>query len=119
MPKTDSPPDRFQQGWLDRLDGRFAMAQELRQRYDALTSDLGGADRLSYAQRSLCERVLWLEFWLASQERELARGGEFHIGSWVQAVNSLQGIFTKLGLKRQAKDVPSLNQWMRERETAA
>lgn len=119
MPKTDSPPEQFKTGWLEHLDGRYAMAQELRQRYDALTGDLGGADRLSYAQRSLCERALWLEYWLASQERALAQGGDFAVGGWVQATNALQGIFTKLGLQRVARDVPSLHEWMREREAAA
>ena len=119
MPKIDSPPERFTAGWLDRLDGRYAMATELRQRFTALTDDLGGADSLSYAQRSLCERALWLEYWLASQERELARGGGFNVGSWVQAVNSLQGILTKLGLQRVARDVPSLSEWIQKQGAAA
>ena len=81
-----------------------------------MTNDLGGADSLSYAERSLCERALWLEYWLATQEKALANGGEFDVGRWVQAANSLQGIFAKLGLKRVAKDVPTLNEWMASRE---
>lgn len=112
-------PAQFHNGWLDSLDYRTAMAKEMRDRFVALTNDLGGVDHLSYAQRSLCERALWLEFWLASQERSLAAGNEFDAGKWTQACNSLQGIFTKLGLKRVPRDVPDLSQWLREREEAA
>jgi hypothetical protein len=109
--QTQAVPDRFQAGWLDNLDGRLGLARELRQRFDALTGDLGGADQLSYQQRSLCERALWLEYWLSQQEQTLAAGGEFNVGQWVQASNSLQGIFSKLGLQRVAKEVPSLAEY--------
>jgi hypothetical protein len=101
---------------LDGLDGRLGIARELRQRFETLTNDLGGVDSLSYAQRSLCERCLWLEYWLATQEKNLANGGEFDVGKWVQAVNSLQGIFAKLGLKRVPKDVTDLQDWIKRRE---
>lgn len=46
-------PAQFHNGWLDALDFRTAMAKEMRDRFVALTNDLGGADRLSYVQRSL------------------------------------------------------------------
>lgn len=112
--KLRDVPDRFSGGWLDALDSRTALARHMRDRYQALTDDLGGMDALSYAQRSLCERALWLEYWLASQERELAGGKDFDVGKWVQAANSLQGIYTKLGLRRQKRDVPDLKQWLKE-----
>ncbi|WP_142494757.1 hypothetical protein [Thalassovita litoralis] len=56
-----------------------------------MTDDLGGVDRLSYSQRSLVERALWIEHWIAQQERELAEGriGAFDAGRWTQATNSL------------------------------
>lgn len=114
--KSQSVGSQFTTGWLDGLDGRLGIARELRQRFETLTNDLGGSDSLSYAQRSLCERALWLEYWLATQEKDLANGGAFDVGKWVQAANSLQGIFAKLGLKRIAKDVPTLNEWMASRE---
>jgi len=111
-----SVPAKYSTGFLDNLDGRLGVARDLRQRFEALTGDLGGSDSLSYAQRSLCERALFLEFWLARQEATLANGGKFEIGPWVQATNSLQGIFAKLGLKRVAKDVPHLEEWIRRRD---
>ena len=99
------PPEVYHGGWMSRLYGRTAIAGEMENRYQALTDDLGGVMRLSYAQRSLCERALWLEFWLANMERQLASGGEFEIGKWTQACNSLQGVFAKLGLERKAHDI--------------
>ena len=112
MSKTQAPPQKFAQGWISELDGRYAVAQVMWERYRAFTDDLGGADRLSYAQRSLVERALWLEYWLAQQEQSLAKGNEFDVGRWTQAANSLQGILTKLGLNRVAHDVPDLAQYL-------
>ena len=109
------PPDKFAQGWLSELDGRTGIAQVMRERYAAFTADLGGAEHLSYAQRSLVERALWLEYWLAQQEQGLATGAEFDVGKWVQAANSLQGILSKLGLDRQARDVPHLSSFIKAR----
>ena len=99
-----TPPKKFNTGWRAELDKRTALAQVMRERYLEFTDDLGGADSLTYAKRSLVERVLWLEYWLAQQERALAQGQEFDVGRWTQAVNALQGILSKLGLERQDKD---------------
>lgn len=116
-----APPNRFQQGWLDRLDGRYALARDLRDRFQALTDDLGGAANLSYAQRALAEHALWLDHWLHQQERALAEGrnSDFDVGRWTQGLNALSGVLTKLGLKRVPRDVPDLSQWLRDREQAA
>ena len=99
-----TPPKKFNTGWRADLDKRTALAQVMRERYRAFTDDLGGADSLTYAKRSLVERVLWLEYWLAQQEGALAQGEEFDVGRWTQAVNALQGILSKLGLERRDKD---------------
>ena len=99
-----TPPKKFNTGWRADLDKRTALAQVMRERYLEFTDDLGGRDNLGYAKRSLVERVLWLEYWLADQERALAQGQEFDVGRWTQAVNALQGILSKLGLERQDKD---------------
>ena len=115
MPKVQMPPDKFSAGWLQELDKRTGIAQLMQHRYQIFTDDLGGVDRLSYAQRSLVERALWLEFWLASQEKALASGDDFDVGRWTQAANSLQGILSKLGLQRIAKDVPDLGEYLAAR----
>lgn len=113
MPKLDAIPDRYTAGYLDQLDGRTAIAADMRARWNDLTSDLGGADRLSYAQRSLVERALWIEHWIAGQERILADGGEADLGRMTQATNSLLGLYRTLGLERRSRDVtPSLTAYI-------
>ncbi|WP_111748792.1 hypothetical protein [Salinisphaera orenii] len=105
-------PAKFESGWLSQLDGRYNIARQMRQRYSAVCNDLGGEDRLSYMQRSLIERALWLEYWLFQQEQELVEGKDFDVSRWVQAANSLQGIYGRLGLQRQSKPAPSLNEYI-------
>jgi len=34
------------------------------------------------------------------------------VARWTQSANSLQGILSKLGLERQAKQVPSLHEYI-------
>ena len=109
-------PDKHSPGWLETLDHRTALARDLHARYREVCKDLGGVDSLSYMQRSLIERGIWLEYWLANQERELATGGDFDVSRWIQAANSLQGIYSRLGLERRQRDVPDLREYLRRRE---
>lgn len=119
--KKSSIPDKFEQGFLETLDGRTEIAKAMRERYQAMTNDLGGADRLSYAQRSLVERALWLEYWCAHQERNLAGGqlAGFDVGKWTQAANSLQGIYSKLGLQRVAQQAPGIGELIKRNQGGA
>ncbi|RFU14371.1 hypothetical protein DZD18_02095 [Rhodobacteraceae bacterium W635] len=114
MAKLAEIPERFAGGYLDRLDVRTAIAVTMRARWQQITDDLGGEDHLSYAQRSLIERALWLEHWLAVQERALADGQyeAFDAGKWTQACNSLMGILKTLGIERRQKDVTTLAQYI-------
>ena len=102
----------YKTNWLQGLDGRTAVAQELRQRQSSLSNDLGGTEALSYQQRALVDRAIFLEYHLQQQEMRLASGDDFDSGQWVQACNSLGGIFSKLGLQRKLRDV-SLSQYVK------
>ena len=115
--KTKSVPDKFSPNWLHSLDGRTALAQELRGRYAAVCTDLGGETSLSYMQRSLATRALWLEYHLQLEEEKLATGDDFDSGKWVQAANALQGIWAKLGLERKAKEA-TLSQFIKHKEVS-
>ncbi len=119
-PRKDAViPGEFAPGWLAKLDGRTALAQDMQARFAEVCADLGGTDALSYMQRSLVERALWLEYWLGQQERDLASGSaDFDVGRWVQAANGLQGIFAKLGLQRRARDVTDLATYLKGRANA-
>lgn len=106
MSKLQAPPIKYQAGFLDSLDKRTAIAQDLQARFDTYAADLGGVDRLSYAQRSLLEHCLFLQYWLNQQEQVLATGsGEFDSGRYAQALNTIQGLFSKLGLSRVAREI--------------
>jgi hypothetical protein len=116
--KQRAVPAQFRRGWLDELDGRLGLARDLRARFDEIAADLGGIERLSYAKRSLIERALWAEFWIAQQERELSRGGEIDVGRYTQAVNVLQGLFSRIGLDRVARTV-TLHDYIRQRDASS
>ena len=118
MSKTQQIPNSYTNDWLKNLDGRTALAVEMRQRQQALTDDLGGADRLSYQQRALVDRALFLELHLQQEEIKLATGQEFDAGRWVQSCNALTGIFKTLGLHRVAKQAQDLNSYIRRGATA-
>ena len=113
MAKANEIPSKFKNGWLDQLDGRTGIAQLMQARYDEMTNDLGGSSNLSYMQRSLIERALWLEFFLAQQEQALATGQEFNIAQWIQGANSLQGLLSKLGLERKQRDPVNLSDFLK------
>jgi hypothetical protein len=112
--KKRTVPAKFQRGWLASLDGRLAVAQTMRNRFAVVCDDLGGVDRLSYMQRSLVERSLWLEYWIVQHECDLAAGRAFNAGSWIQAANALQGLYTKLGIERRAREVPALADYLKK-----
>lgn len=90
-------PERYALGWLDSLDKRTGLAKDLIARYKELCEDLGGLDMLSYQQRSICERIIWLEYSIHSQERLLVADRDFDTSRLTQSVNALSGLYGKLG----------------------
>lgn len=115
--KSSDVPERYSEDWLAKLDGRTQIARAIRDRLDELQNDLGGADALSYQQRSLCKRTIWLEAIVEQQEIALSKGEEVDQGKLTQAVNSLIGLFKTLGLERKARDAPTIQDWI-ARKTA-
>lgn len=111
--KHIAPQTAYKTNWLQSLDGRTAIAQELRQRQTALSNDLGGIASLSYQQRALIDRAIFLEYHLQQEELKLACGAEFDSGKWVQACNSLAGLLSKLGLNSHSRDVVSLADYVK------
>jgi hypothetical protein len=107
--KYQLPQQPPRKTFIHRLDMRVALNREMMDRYHEVTDDLGGEGNLSYIQRSLIERALWLEYYCSLQERELAAGaGGFDPAKWTQACSSLQGIYAKIGISRVSKDVTDL-----------
>ncbi len=113
-------PGHWHAGILSELDQRTALARELHERLDALMDDLGGRDHLSYQQRVLCERAIFLELWCQREEAKLCRGGDMvAVAQWTQASNALAGLLGKLGLERQAKHIPTLHEYLKSRADTA
>lgn len=117
--KTSEIPATFSSDWIDHLDGRTKLARVVRQRLSSLHSDLGGRDALSYQQRSLCRRAVWLEALIERREVALANGREIDEGAHTQSINALMGVWKALGLQRKAREVPDLHDYLRNREGAS
>lgn len=105
MSKQGTVPNKYSAGFIDALDARTSIAQEMRQRYAEVVSDLGGEAVIGYVKRGIIERYLWAEYWLRTQERQLAEGKDIDIGRYVQASNNIIALSNRLGLERQAREV--------------
>lgn len=116
MTKQAAIPPKFTPDWLEKLDGRTSLARAVNDRYHDLTQDLGGNDRMSYQRRSLCKRIVYMECVIEQQEAALSRGEEVDQGRLTQAVNTLIGLLKTVGLDRQARDVPDLATFLKQRE---
>ena len=111
--KSADLPVRFSEAFLESMDGRTAIAKELKARLEELMADLGGAESLSYQQRSLAKRAVFLEATIESREAAIAKGETVDLGPLVQATNALIGAFRILGLQRKAKEL-SLDEVLRQ-----
>jgi len=113
MAKGAKIPTEYRSGWLDDLDGRTAIAGQMRDRFAALVADAGGPENTSYVLRSLMERALWLELTIAQTERAIAEGAiaDVDLGAWVQSLNALSGLYSKIGIKRESKRVAGLHDY--------
>ena len=87
---------RYQDDWLDRLDGRTEVAQRMRQRFKSLADSVGNTSDLTHQHKSFITRILWLEDWLEKQETQLATAKDFKAGQWIQGTNALIGLYSRL-----------------------
>lgn len=115
MSSKTAPLGTYSDDWIERLDGRTRLAQAVRDRLSSLESDLGGRDLLSYQELSIAKRAIWLETLIEQREAALARGQEIDQGAHVQAINSLIGVWKSLGLKRRAREAPTVAEYLRGR----
>ena len=106
--------------FVDSLDGRSALARRYRDLVAEHTSDLGGADCLSEAQRQLIRRSASLAVWCEAVEAKLAAGEEIDIGTYTTATNALRRVLIDLGLERRARDAtPSIETYLALRAGAS
>lgn len=110
-------PNCYEENFMMEMDGRTAVARELRDRLHALSADLGGWSSLSYQERSLCRRLIHLERLVEQKELKLAQGGRLDENLYFNAINSLSGLLSKIGLKRRVK-ILALGDYLAEKAKA-
>lgn len=111
--KPTEVPARYDPGFLDAMDGRVEAVRTLRQRLSQLMGDLGGERELSYQEKSLCKRIVHLERLIERREMSMAHGGTVDESVHLAGINSLCALFGKIGLKRRAKQIPSLGDYLK------
>ena len=101
------------------LDGRRRWLKAGRAREQERSTDLGGADQLSAAQRSLIRRLVNVELWIEATEARVLGGpaadDDELVTLWLMAVKVHMQLSCRLGLKRRAKDIPTLQDYLRQK----
>lgn len=104
--------------FLDLIDSRSRLALKLNRRLELLEWDVsaGDPDRLSYIQRSMIRRALWLEARLELDEARILTDNPVSAGSHSTLLNSLTNVYRLLGVNPKIKRVPTLHEYIDQRE---
>ena len=108
LPTTFSP-----RLWSD-ADGRIAIVKAIRKKAGEYKED-SNAD--TSMKETLCERAAFIRVRLDSYELEMIEGKAIAEGVYTQMVNCLSGLLTKLGLDKQAANGPTLEGYLKSKET--
>lgn len=100
-------PAKFDPDFIERLSKRYSLTRIVTGRLQALEAHCGGD--LSYIQRSLIKRTVWLELLTESYEQKVAAGDEVDVGALTQLNNTLKGLYKDLGIKPTARPVQTLD----------
>lgn len=101
-------PPKFDPNFIEKLDGRYALTEIVRGRLAALEAHCGG--ELSYVERSLTKRLVWLELITETYEQRFVSGEQIDVGALTQLNNTLKGLYKDLGLKPTARPVRRLHE---------
>ena len=94
-----------------KIDTRTLWGRRDREIYNAIISDLGGADRLSELEHQVVRRAVGLT--------QLAEGKPVDIAASATLINVFNRTASLLGLKRRARDVtPHLEDYLSQRYSA-
>lgn len=100
---------------LPELDGRSVWARRARDLIEAHSTDLGGVDRLSEAQRSLIRRASALQIKAEQIELRMAHdtATQEDIDTYLRIAGVLKRIFDTIGLERRPRDTaPDLRAYL-------
>lgn len=116
-------PEKYSVGFLQRLDQRTQSFQLLDTAYQQVLADRGGKDTLSHVQVCLIERFVFLEFFLRTLEVKIANAINENkkipsktFSRWIYSCNSLKGLATTIGLKRKARQISGLVEYLDEQK---
>lgn len=118
--KFPRPPKRFETNFLQKLDSRTRSWKILNASFTEVCADLGGQEGLSHIQQTLCERYVFLEFFLKTMEARIAaqpKNSAKLISRWIQALNSLLGLSKTLGLERRTRQIENLQSYIGKDKT--
>jgi hypothetical protein len=102
-----------------KIDTRTLWGRRDREIYNAIMSDLGGADRLSELEHQVVRRAVGLALQCEQIETQLAEGKPVDIAATATLINVFNRTASLLGLKRRARDVtPHLEDYISQRYSA-
>ncbi|WHZ25321.1 MAG: hypothetical protein OJF51_000116 [Nitrospira sp.] len=107
---------RYRADFIQKMDGRVTAVKALHERFNALASDLGGLESLSFQEQSLCKRIVFLERHIERMELIVAKGGTVEVHAYIASINALAGLLSKIGLRRRAKKIPPLHEYIEARK---
>lgn len=99
--KATKVPEKYDPRFLQTMDRRLRLPRILRQSKDALLADLGG--EVSFQENVLVDRIVHLMGLVTEKEMALANGEKLDVSEYLNCINCLSGLLTKVGLKRRAK----------------
>jgi hypothetical protein len=105
---------------LPGVDGRSLWMRRLRDLIELHLSDLGGADHVSEAERSIVRRACTLTVELERLEQGFALAGEAEpetLDLYQRTAGNLRRLLEAVGLERRQRELnpPSLEQYLRNR----
>ena len=101
---------------LPGVDGRSAWVRRAKELISDHTSDLGGIDNVSAAERSIIRRACVLTVELERMERTFTLAGEASaedLDIYARVAGNLRRLLEAVGLQRRARNVmPTLDQYL-------
>jgi len=101
---------------LNNVDGRSVWARRMRDLIELHTSDLGGVDACSHAERSILRRVACLSVELEHLETKFASEGPAtpqDLDLYQRTSNSLRRLLESVGIKRRMRNItPSVDEYL-------
>jgi hypothetical protein len=102
-------------GDIDRRTRAYRKTTEL---IVSIETDLGGADRLSTAERQIIQRAALTGALLEDLETRWLSGEPIDAGQYATLSNAQRRLFETVGLRRVAREVPSLGEYLAKKAAA-